>query len=771
MAVEWKKVAFDADKIDKATNVTAITDTGIADGEIAVFNLSNKDIRTSNVLISTDGTLAGDADTNVPTEKAVKTYIDKRAVYYSSDYASLAAFVTAISTTEAHLIINRDEAVAADTVIPATVSVEVKRGCIITVATGVTLTINGPFQAGLYKVFDTIDASDNDMTDAPMVYAQNTLAISGVTDVQVNDTVTVNGKAYKFVETPTDEGDVKITTVGSFPVRTCQVNSLYNLQMAINHSYGEGTLYVAAEAHPTVEAVPHRGTGLVLRARTGGTGGNALTLAASSGLLAVGGNNFSGGTAGYDYTTAGSVVFGNGAVQEIHPEWWKTNTAPGTTDMISEINAAIKSQAYSPTVRLLSQIYAVSQTIHFEPLTPVMDGANLWGMSNYHTQNGTVIKWIGGNYDTIIRLRNWTTIENLFIYVPTAANIIGVSMLGDLTYPVTTNIIRNVHVKSAYAGFAIRYGYYTSFYDCHTSYCDHGYDLRTEANNIAFHNCHSHINGVGITDYNGQGSRAMTWIGGSIELSTSHGILMSVGLSSTWLFDHTYFESNYKHVLAGFVTINGAFVNADGYDIAGSRPAFDIVASRQVRLDIHLIDDVTQLFDISADQVYYTPGGVYVTGSYDSAGAIAASIDDCPAFMHTGYFDKRMEARRTSSMVIDNGTTGVSLKCTLTSKWKGDAASAVDNIAKNATTGIYSLSSDGKTLTLLNTGITGDAIAVLSASIISNASGTALIAQVYQTASGIAFVCYDTTGAKLQDLTTLADTGAINILFSYVTTR
>jgi hypothetical protein len=92
MAVEWKKVAFCADKIDKATNVTAITDTGIADGEIAVFNLSNKDIRTSNVLISTDGTLAGDADTNVPTEKAVKAYADTKttlsAVKADTDVAS-----------------------------------------------------------------------------------------------------------------------------------------------------------------------------------------------------------------------------------------------------------------------------------------------------------------------------------------------------------------------------------------------------------------------------------------------------------------------------------------------------------------------------------------------------------------------------------------------------------------------------------------------------------------------------------------------------------
>lgn len=61
------------DKIAKATNVTAINDTGIADGEIAVFNLSNKDIRTSDKTIVT--TLGSD-DTSVPTSKAVKDVTD-----------------------------------------------------------------------------------------------------------------------------------------------------------------------------------------------------------------------------------------------------------------------------------------------------------------------------------------------------------------------------------------------------------------------------------------------------------------------------------------------------------------------------------------------------------------------------------------------------------------------------------------------------------------------------------------------------------------------
>jgi len=71
--------------IKQATNVTTINDTGIADGEIAVFNLSNKDIRTSNVDISTDGTLGDNADTSIPTEKAVKTYADTKSTASKSE--------------------------------------------------------------------------------------------------------------------------------------------------------------------------------------------------------------------------------------------------------------------------------------------------------------------------------------------------------------------------------------------------------------------------------------------------------------------------------------------------------------------------------------------------------------------------------------------------------------------------------------------------------------------------------------------------------------
>ena len=163
-------------KIPKAGNVTAITDTGIADGEIAVFNLTNKDIRTSNAVISTDGTLASNADTNIPTEKAVKTYADLKLAKagnlsdvasastaranlgiqakYISDYADLAAAITAIGSTSCTLVIDANATVAADLAFPATLFVCVLRGAVITVATGTTLTINGGFRAGPYKIFD-----------------------------------------------------------------------------------------------------------------------------------------------------------------------------------------------------------------------------------------------------------------------------------------------------------------------------------------------------------------------------------------------------------------------------------------------------------------------------------------------------------------------------------------------------------------------------------------------------------------------------------------
>lgn len=65
--------AYADGKIAKATNVTSIRDAGISDGDIAVFNLTNKDIRTSSQKIVTT---LGSNDSTIPTSKAVKDVTD-----------------------------------------------------------------------------------------------------------------------------------------------------------------------------------------------------------------------------------------------------------------------------------------------------------------------------------------------------------------------------------------------------------------------------------------------------------------------------------------------------------------------------------------------------------------------------------------------------------------------------------------------------------------------------------------------------------------------
>lgn len=76
-------------KIAKATNVTAINDTGIADGEIALFNLTNKDIRTSDKTITT--TLGTD-DATIPTSKAVKDVTDTKITAFADPDADRIVF-------------------------------------------------------------------------------------------------------------------------------------------------------------------------------------------------------------------------------------------------------------------------------------------------------------------------------------------------------------------------------------------------------------------------------------------------------------------------------------------------------------------------------------------------------------------------------------------------------------------------------------------------------------------------------------------------------
>lgn len=73
---------------------------------------------------------------------------------YTSDYTSdLSATVAIIGSTAATLVVNNAQTVAANLTIPSTLSIQVVNPGMITVASGQTLTINGPFACGLFRCF------------------------------------------------------------------------------------------------------------------------------------------------------------------------------------------------------------------------------------------------------------------------------------------------------------------------------------------------------------------------------------------------------------------------------------------------------------------------------------------------------------------------------------------------------------------------------------------------------------------------------------------
>jgi len=70
LATQQSIKAYADTKITKAPNITSIDDTGIADGEVAIFDLTNKKIKTSDKTLPT-GAIVGTTDTQTLTNKTI----------------------------------------------------------------------------------------------------------------------------------------------------------------------------------------------------------------------------------------------------------------------------------------------------------------------------------------------------------------------------------------------------------------------------------------------------------------------------------------------------------------------------------------------------------------------------------------------------------------------------------------------------------------------------------------------------------------------------
>ena len=82
---------------------------------------------------------------------------------------------------------------------------------------------------------------------------------------------------------------------------------------------------------------------------------------------------------------SGKVLFGSGTVKEVYPEWWATNTTPGTTDMQPAIQAALNSLPYGGKVQLCDSIYKLETYYSAGPINghliwPQVNGISLVGV-------------------------------------------------------------------------------------------------------------------------------------------------------------------------------------------------------------------------------------------------------------------------------------------------------------------------------------------------------------------------------------------------------
>lgn len=123
---------------------------------------------------------------------------------------------------------------------------------------------------------------------------------------------------------------------------------------------------------------------------------------------------------------------------------------------------------------------------------------------------------------------------------------------------------------------------------------------------------------------------------------------------------------------------------------------------------------------------------------------------------------------RCSYIFFDNGSVGDSLKCNLVALWNGDAIAVTDNIAKGATTGHFKLNATGTRLTILNTGLTGDARFAM-ANIIINATNQACLVYPGIQGDGVRLELQGLSDGTAKDLTSVVDLGDVYVQLLYLT--
>lgn len=126
---------------------------------------------------------------------------------------------------------------------------------------------------------------------------------------------------------------------------------------------------------------------------------------------------------------------------------------------------------------------------------------------------------------------------------------------------------------------------------------------------------------------------------------------------------------------------------------------------------------------------------------------------------------------KSSRLQIYDGTDADTIKCNLVPQWNGDTIASTDNIAKGATTGNFTFAADGKLLTIVNTGLDDDVLAVISVTISYNVSNSIPVSiDAYVSAGSIAIrLDADASGTFFDFASIITGAETLHLTISYIT--
>jgi hypothetical protein len=158
----------------------------------------------------------------------------------------------------------------------------------------------------------------------------------------------------------------------------------------------------------------------------------------------------------FSWSGTGKVVFGAGAVKEVYPEWWATNTTPGTTDMTTAVQAALTT---GKKVSMVGSSYLISAALNC-----TVDGQHITGAGIKATtiiQDTDAIKIFNITAEKIL-------VENISLDYSTTSPASGATAIFSSG---AENVFRNFKINRAHVGLTLDTGVNQSARDFHIYSC------------------------------------------------------------------------------------------------------------------------------------------------------------------------------------------------------------------------------------------------------------------------------------------------------------